>query len=73
VLECAKPGKGSRLLLWESLMKKATKKLALAKETLRSLSLAESGKVAGGSVQCWSDPQYFCQNEVTPETYSSAC
>ena len=77
-------------------MKKAMKKLALAKETLRSLSLAESAKVAGGtntcgcysgdcgtgycgggsgvcSVQCWSDPQYSCQNEFTPETYSSAC
>lgn len=43
-------------------MKKLVKKLVLAKETVRSLSRVELGKVAGGTYY-WSCPEYTCQNE----------
>jgi natural product precursor len=54
-------------------MKKKTKKLVLAKETVRSLSAVDLKEVAGGTTwqgtcacgsgQCWSSPDYTCQNE----------
>jgi hypothetical protein len=56
-------------------MKKKTKKLVLAKETVRSLSAVDLVNVAGGSWQatcacgtgqCWSDPAYSCQDEFEP-------
>jgi hypothetical protein len=54
--------------------KKSTKKLVLAKETVRRLSQLDLGKVAGGTTwqgtcagcgttQCWSNPEYSCQDE----------
>jgi hypothetical protein len=47
-------------------MKKKTKKLALAKETVRDLSRADLGKAVGGTFvtwTCWSSPDYSCQDE----------
>lgn len=50
-------------------MKKKTKKLVLAKETVRDLSRDEMGRAAGGTVptvMCWSHPDYSCQDEFNP-------
>ena len=51
-------------------MKKTKKKLVLAKETLRSLSQVDLGRVAGGTdgSMCWSLPEYSCQDEFRPIT-----
>jgi hypothetical protein len=59
-------------------MTKKTKKLALARETVRSLSWVDVGKVAGGttgtSTDCWSNPEYSCQDEFRPLTgWTCAC
>jgi hypothetical protein len=57
-------------------MKKTTKKLVLAKETVRSLSRVDLRSVAGATYitwPCWSTPEYTCQEDFTPYTYSSAC
>jgi len=46
-----------------------TKKLALSKETVRNLLQVELGKVAGGTTtNCWSNPEYSCQDEFRPIT-----
>jgi hypothetical protein len=50
-------------------MKKQMKKLVLAKETVGRLSPVESRNLAGGTlvtpptIQCWSNPDYSCQDE----------
>lgn len=60
-------------------MKKQTKKLVLSRETVRTLSRVDLGEVVGGTtwqgtcagcgtVQCWSNPDYSCQQEVVKET-----
>ena len=56
-------------------MKKTVKKLVLTRETVRNLSRLELGKVAGGtSTECWSNPEYSCQDEFRPLTYwTCAC
>jgi hypothetical protein len=56
--------------------KKTVKKLVLARETVRSLSQMELGRVAGGTFitapscnctfQCWSNPEYSCQQDFDP-------
>ncbi len=43
-------------------MKKQTKKLVLAKETVRELTQVQVGQVAGGTND-WSCPEYTCRNE----------
>ena len=55
--------------------KKTTRKLALAKETVRRLSQVELGQAAGGTYvtwTCWSTPEYSCQVELDP-MYSRGC
>lgn len=51
-------------------MKKTKKKLVLAKETVRSLSQIDLGRVAGGteSSMNWSNPDFSCQDEFRPLT-----
>jgi hypothetical protein len=46
-------------------MKKTSKKLVLAKETVRGLTQVQMGQVAGGTYY-WSCPEYSCQNEFEP-------
>ena len=59
-------------------MKKQTKKLALAKETVRRLTTEALNKVMGANGEtdstacpsptdnCWSDPNYSCKLELSP-------
>lgn len=49
---------------------KKTKKLMLAKETVRNLSLVDLGRVAGGTMSSmdWSNPEFSCQNTFNPLT-----
>ncbi|HXU32309.1 MAG TPA: hypothetical protein VN851_17215 [Thermoanaerobaculia bacterium] len=44
------------------------KKLALSKETVKNLLQVELGKVAGGTTDVWSSPDYLCQDEFRPLT-----
>lgn len=47
---------------------KKTKRLALSKETVKNLLQVELGKIAGGTSECWSNPDYYCQDEFRPIT-----
>jgi hypothetical protein len=51
-------------------MKKKTKKLVLAKETVRSLGTTDIGKAAGGSRACLS---YWCATSNGPYVCGQAC
>ena len=48
-------------------MKKMKKKLELSRETVRSLSQVDLGRVAGATADgsmCWSNPEFSCQEEL---------
>lgn len=53
-------------------MKKQTKKLVLAKETLQNLNLELGEAVGAATVLCTTDPFRFCPREPTNYT-DTAC